>query len=294
VLIPLLTIPIVATGALLVRASRGLAICVAALALLPPCWPHALPLLRLVCGIGAVAGLARVLDIEATAPAYARVLRALTIVDWCTARRAPRRVEPRRLAAGVAYGAIAAGSLVALLHERPGPLWPGWLLGALAMWSLTETANAVVLFFTAAAGVTLAPLHRTPLASRSLAELWGQRWNLTVTRWLHEHVFRPLARRGHPRLGVLAAFLVSAAFHAYLAAAAGGAACALFMGSFFVVQGLLVVLERALRLRGRAWFLAAILLPSPLFTEPMIAILKPSASPLTRAGSKTLPVVLHE
>lgn len=56
--------------------------------------------------------------------------------------------------------------------------------------------------------------HVHPIRSKSVGEFWGRRWNLTISNRIREHVYSPLARSGHPILGRIWSFLVSAAFHA--------------------------------------------------------------------------------
>jgi len=74
-------------------------------------------------------------------------------------------------------------------------------------------------------------------------EFWGRRWNLTVSAWLAETFFRPLARRGKPLLGVFVAFFVSAMLHAYICEAAMGLGMAAMMLAYFGVQGAIVGIE---------------------------------------------------
>jgi hypothetical protein len=109
-------------------------------------------------------------------------------------------------------------------------------------------------------------------------ELWGQRWARPVSRWLGEHVFRPLARRRRPGLGALLAFAGSAAFHAYGAWVGLGlveglpmAACVL---AYFLVQAVIIAMERWLGVRrwppwaGHAWTVGWMVVTAPLFVEP--------------------------
>jgi hypothetical protein len=94
-------------------------------------------------------------------------------------------------------------------------------------------------------------------------------------------VHRPVARIGQPRLGLAAAFGFSAAFHMWLSWVPLDAPMALSMGAFFLAQGVAVVIERSFsgfrrlpELVRRAWTLAWVLLPSPLFVEPFLRILE--------------------
>jgi D-alanyl-lipoteichoic acid acyltransferase DltB (MBOAT superfamily) len=107
-------------------------------------------------------------------------------------------------------------------------------------------------------------------------EFWGERWNRTVSLWLAETFFRPLARRRHPVLGGAAAFLASAVLHAYIAWVAVSWAMALVMLAYFLAQAVVIGLERVLGVRswsaaaGHAWAIAWLVGLSPLFLEPAL------------------------
>jgi membrane bound O-acyltransferase family protein len=88
------------------------------------------------------------------------------------------------------------------------------------------------------------PLMNRPLASTSLAEFWGRRWNTAFRDLTHRFLFRPLASRVGPRAAVLAGFVVSGLVHdVVISLPAGGG----YGGPtlFFVIQGLAVTLERS-------------------------------------------------
>src|SRR5664279_2002316 len=99
-----------------------------------------------------------------------------------------------------------------------------------------------------ALGFDTPPLHIAPVRSRSVQELWGERWARPISDWLSETFFRPWARRRRPLLGIVLAFSVSAAFHAYavwvgFGFSAGAAMAALTFG-YFVAQAFVMALER--------------------------------------------------
>jgi hypothetical protein len=128
------------------------------------------------------------------------------------------------------------------------------------------------LFFKADPG----PLQRDPILSRSVTEFWGERWNLPVSRWLNLQFFRPLAKRGHPLAGMIAAFAASAALHFWLFFAAVDWERGLLAALFFLLQVPAILLERRWRVRrwpvplARLWTLAFILGTSPLLILSMI------------------------
>ena len=77
----------------------------------------------------------------------------------------------------------------------------------------------------------------------------------------------------------MAAFFASAALHAYAVLCGIGTAMALVMLAYFLVQGLLVLLERLLGVQrwshaaAHAWLLSVMILTSPLFVEPALQTL---------------------
>ena len=89
-------------------------------------------------------------------------------------------------------------------------------------------------------------------------------------------LFQPLDRLGCGGLGL--AFLASAAIHAWFIGVALGPRMAAWMGLYFLIQGALLALELPLRvqrwptLAARVWTLAGVLLPAPLFVEPMLRL----------------------
>jgi hypothetical protein len=129
-----------------------------------------------------------------------------------------------------------------------------------------------------AVGFVTPPLHVWPLASMSVAELWGMRWARPVSQWLRETCFRPLARRGHPALGMLLCFVVSGLGHAYPVLVALGPGMAAMMLGYFAVQGLVVVAETRLgipawpRVVRRTWTIAIMVATSPLFVVPCLHV----------------------
>ena len=88
------------------------------------------------------------------------------------------------------------------------------------------------------------PLMNRPLASTSLAEFWGRRWNTAFRDLTHRFLFRPLASRFGPRTAALAGFALSGLVHdLVISLPAGGG----YGGPtlFFAIQGLAVTVERS-------------------------------------------------
>lgn len=258
---------------------RGLGLALAAL-LLPCCLAlPGPPLLQGVVALLAFWGFARIVDLAGEArpmPPLARLIFAAAIIDTRRLQPAAPHLDRRallRLAVWVPLGLCALHT--ALAHD-PGPL--RWACGALAMYALGETGEHLFRGLLALLGVRGPAIQRTPIAGTSLRDFWGERWNLVVNRWLREHCFLPWARRRRPVLGLGLAFLASAAIHAWFIGVALGPRMAAWMGLYFLIQGALLALELPLRvqrwptLAARVWTLAGVLLPAPLFVEPMLRL----------------------
>ncbi|HET6955835.1 MAG TPA: MBOAT family protein, partial [Vicinamibacterales bacterium] len=65
-------------------------------------------------------------------------------------------------------------------------------------------------------GIQARPLMNRPLASTSLGEFWGRRWNVAFRDLTHRFLFRPCASWFGPRWGTLAGFLFSGAIHEFV------------------------------------------------------------------------------
>lgn len=94
------------------------------------------------------------------------------------------------------------------------------------------------------AGLDARPLMNRPLASTSLSEFWGRRWNTAFRDVTHRFLFRPAASWLGPRWGIVVGFLFSGAVHDLVISvpAHGG-----YGGPtlFFVIQGVAMVIERS-------------------------------------------------
>lgn len=262
---------------------RGLGLALAITVAAWPLWLDGPPLQRAIASIATFWAAARVLDLARESRSLGPGTRLAHIVAFIDVR-ALQSVAPsfdRR--AWICLPAWLATSLLALTGARHTDILPlRWALGALFVYALAEAANDLAHAVLAAIGQRSPPLHRTPIAACSLKEFWGERWNLPVSRWLRSHFFMPLARRRRPRLGLALAFLASAGLHAWIVGVAVGPAMAAIMASYFVVQGLLLALEARLGVArwtegaGWAWTMACVLIPSPLFLEPLLRVFEPA------------------
>jgi Membrane bound O-acyl transferase family len=93
-------------------------------------------------------------------------------------------------------------------------------------------------------GLEARPIMSCPLASTSLSEFWGRRWNTAFRDLAHRFLFLPFTAWFGPRWGLLAGFIFSGAVHDLVISvpAQGG-----YGGptAFFAIQGAAIVFERS-------------------------------------------------
>jgi membrane bound O-acyltransferase family protein len=169
-------------------------------------------------------------------------------------------------------------ALLILLHPRMSNDLTRELLrlaaGVALLYAVAAIIAAAVALLFMTAGYSLSPVHRHPLAARSVEEFWARRWNILVSAWLHAFIFLPLARRRRYSLGIMLAFLVSGAFHGWPIFFALGTWAAFTTALFFVIHGMVVLAENRFRIQtwpvpvARAWTVIIILGTSPLFIDP--------------------------
>lgn len=238
---------------------------------------------------------ARAIDLYRERRAYGpweRIALAVAIFDTRQVGHAARRFDGWALISAMSWASFGVGALWAAVHaagQVDGALH--WLLrwgfGTAFVYALPETLAAAYRFVFGLAGLRLPELHRAPIASASLGEFWGQRWNRTIGAWLRRHCFLPFARRRRPGLGIATAFVASTGLHAWLAGVAVGWIGGVSMGAYFVVQGVLVWAESRVRpgpIAGRAWALLGTGLPAPLFVEPILWAFAPLVAELGPYG----------
>jgi hypothetical protein len=260
------------------------------------------PLLAFIVALLACWGTVRVVDLCRERPARSwrlRVWHVLAAFDTRDTTRVPARVDRPTLSSAVAHAAFGGAGLALLVYAVPQFAGPTratvrWLGGAIFVYGVAGAVADGVRSSYLLVGVSVPPIQRAPVFARTLREFWGQRWNRVVGRWLRETLFVPLARRRRPATGLLLAFVVSALLHGYLTLASVGLDMAIPMTAFFLVQGVLVLVERGLRVErwrpvpARIWFFTSMLVSLPLFVEPMLAVVLPdpkTASSASTAGS---------
>jgi Membrane bound O-acyl transferase family len=121
------------------------------------------------------------------------------------------------------------------------------------------------------AGVDVKRIMQEPLASVSLGELWGKRWNLGFRTLSHTWIFQPLQKRFGPAAGTLGAFLASGLLHDLVISAPARGGYGL-PTAYFLVQGLGVIAERSetgqrfdLGRGVRGWFWTALIAAGPVY-----------------------------
>jgi len=121
------------------------------------------------------------------------------------------------------------------------------------------------------AGVGVRPIMQWPLASRSLSELWGKRWNLGFRKLTHTWVFLPLQKRFGVVAATLASFFASGLLHDLVISvpARGGYG---LPTTYFLLQGFGVIAERSevgkrlgLGRGARGWLWTALVAVGPLY-----------------------------
>jgi len=270
------------------RARRRAGVALGVAALLPP-WliPAHAALFRAVCALVAFTNVMRVVDLaEVDWPLLRRVLHVISVVDSRRlVRRAPR-FDARAALALVGWVALAAVALEAVARaprSGEGHWFARWLAGVVAVYAAVSALYRFLRLLYAALGFDTPPLHQAPVRARSVQELWGERWARPISDWLGATFFRPWARRRRPLVGVLLAFAVSAAFHAYAIWVGlgffAGAAMAAWTFAYFVAQALVMALEQRLgvrrwpRVAGHVWTVAWMLALAPMFIEPILRLL---------------------
>lgn len=266
------------------RAAKALALlCMASVPILAQLLPADAVELRGLVALGSIVGWMRVVELvrdRPPRPLVLRVLQPFALQDLRRFTRVSPGLDWRLLAKGAAYAgpAVLGFWMVISLAPRVDGETARWLVrwtgAVIASATTLEVAESLIRGSERLLGFATTPLMNHPLLARSLGEFWGQRWNLEISRWLSYNCFRPLARRGHARLGLLAGFAFSGVLHAWPTYVALGVRPALAMFAFFFGQGLLTLAERPLRVArwpgpaARLWTVGLLVAMSPLFTEP--------------------------
>jgi hypothetical protein len=285
----LLQVALVTLAAILAPRAKPAAIVLGAAAFLGAPWiAGPIALFRALAALVGGFGLLRVIDLVRFREPWSasrRVLHVLSFVDSRTLRRASPHADFLALGRAILWtGLAAAGYYVAYSAHaadsaRSARLFMRWGGGLVFAYAVIESGYVITGAAYRALGFVAPRLHVLPLASLSIGELWGVRWARPVSAWLRETCFRPLARRGHPLLGLALGFVASGVGHAYPVVVAMDVQMAAMMFAFFVAQGIFVMIETRVgasrwpRVARRAWTVTIMIATSPLFVEPALRVL---------------------
>jgi len=119
-----------------------------------------------------------------------------------------------RLAVAVA-GFLAAHWLLGKAARMLGANGIGLsYLGAPILWLASLVFSPLAQLIYLPSGRLLPEVHDNLFAARGVADFWGQRWNLWMSDWFRQVIFRPMRRR--PGLAVAVVFLVSGVIHEFV------------------------------------------------------------------------------
>src|SRR5262249_806890 len=110
------------------------------------------------------------------------------------------------------FGAGLFCGAVELITPESGPLVP-WLGMVGLIFMLHFGLFHLLSCLWRSCGAEAKPLMDWPIASRSVGEFWGRRWNTAFRYLTHRFLFRPLAVRLGPRRALFAGFLFSGVVH---------------------------------------------------------------------------------
>jgi alginate O-acetyltransferase complex protein AlgI len=128
-------------------------------------------------------------------------------------------------------------------------------------------------------GVACDELFREPWRSQNLSEFWARRWNLAFSQMTAIAVYRPLADRYGRGAALMAGFVVSGLLHEMAISVPVRAGYGLPL-LYFVIHGVLVLIEREMERRGRrvsnrvgrTWAFVWLVGPLPLlFHRPFLS-----------------------
>ncbi len=157
-----------------------------------------------------------------------------------------RRLEPHEWLAAL-VNTLAGAALIwagARVISPNHPMSAGWagMLG-LVLFLHFGTFHLIALAWQSE-GIHAEPIMRRPLASESLSEFWGKRWNLGFRQLSHALVFRPLQKRFGAAPATLGAFLASGLIHELVISVPARAGYG-FPTAYFLAQGFGVLAERS-------------------------------------------------
>ena len=123
-------------------------------------------------------------------------------------------------------------------------------------------------------GIRAPVCFNQPWKSETISEFWGQRWNLAIAQQLRNIFFKPLAEAGHRRIGELSVFLASSCLHMIpIVSLEGSRKSVVSTALFFILQPLIISMEKQFQLKGPLWVHAAFWSTAPLFVLPLYEVI---------------------
>lgn len=173
--------------------------------------------------------------------------------------------DQKRFAGGVTRAIIGGFGflLVAAFSPSLGDPLAGWLAIFALLTCVHLGFSDALTEFTRALGWKAMPLFESPWRSQSLSNFWSQRWNRPFVE-LNKILFLPwLVRRFGMKLAIFCIFLISGLLHEMAISYPAQAGFGLPL-LYFGFQGLMVLLERKLPVKGPLWVALIVLGPVPL------------------------------
>jgi hypothetical protein len=140
---------------------------------------------------------------------------------------------------------------------RPPKILLGYI-GAIMLWVVSEVVSSLLPFL-GLPWKKLLPLSHgaMPLLATGLADFWGRRWNIQISEWFHQIIFRPLQNR--PVFALFAVFLASGVLHEWVINVplyiVTGKKYFGLMTLYFLLQAVGILIEHKTRNRGVRIFL---------------------------------------
>jgi hypothetical protein len=126
-------------------------------------------------------------------------------------------------------------------------------------------------------GVNTYLLFRQPAKAMSLTEFWSKRWNIAFSEMTSVAIFRPLKHKIGPAAALMLSFIFSGLLHELALSLPVNSGYGLPL-LYFIIQGVMVLLEKALishnikflqnKIMARIWVFFWLVVPMPLLFHP--------------------------
>jgi len=228
------------------------------------------PLLRMLVLIAATFVVMKIVVVVVTRTALTPG-QWLAFAGWFGMRPAlfTRRGAPEAMSFTPGLLAIGAGmAMLYLARNVASPI----LVFVIALPALSLILHFGIIDVTTAlyrrAGWPVNEPFRNPLASRSLSEFWGRRWNVGFSEMIAVTVHRPVRRYAGETTALMASFLASGILHELAISVPVRAGFGL-PTLYFLLHGALVGVERRFpRVASRAWTFFWLVAPLPILFHP--------------------------